>query len=606
MKKIVFLFILTVFLSSCWDDQEKKIIKNYETVVIGTWTVDLNDKYIWYTKGAKQIMLATKSPGRINYLKKNLWDKVYAWELLASLWSEEAKSWYNTAQNIVGKLVTLKQNTTKALDSQIDATKVKIESVKAQIKWIDTGLKDTKSITTSQLNLAKANLKETKNELAIKKENILAGAQSSITHTSIISINTVGFVENLLWMDKKNDNFNNKIDNYLWRKDSNQLSNTEELFRKLKPVYLDYKTFYDKEIEDKKPSEQKIMEWLKKAKNLLEKEKKILDETYTVIDNSIENINMPATMINDLKSKVTTLWQNIEKTLLSTSWETMLWVSWTIENLKNFETQKRKAISILEKQVIQYESMALWKVNNVSTKQQVTILWLKEANSGLKALIAQKNAKLKEIDMKISEALWQKSQSRVMINNWNIIAPFSGIIVNKMSEEWQIINAWMPIYELADNSIIKIKISVPKKNISNLSIWDELNVVVESTNKTYVWKISNISLSANIITKKYEVELKLSNDKKDIPVWEMVVVSFNLEDISNENLNQNIIKIPNSAIIERFMTPWVYILVNNTVEFKQIKILKMWEFYSNVEWLEIWKKIITKWKENIFDWEILK
>jgi hypothetical protein len=54
------------------------------------------------------------------------------------------------------------------------------------------------------------------------------------------------------------------------------------------------------------------------------------------------------------------------------------------------------------------------------------------------------------------------------------------------------------------------------------------------------------------------------------------------------------------------MTPWVYILVNNTVEFKQIKILKMWEFYSNVEWLEIWKKIITKWKENIFDWEILK
>jgi hypothetical protein len=46
---------------------------------------------------------------------------------------------------------------------------------------------------------------------------------------------------------------------------------------------------------------------LKKAKNLLEKEKKILDETYTVIDNSIENINMPATMINDLKSKVTTL-----------------------------------------------------------------------------------------------------------------------------------------------------------------------------------------------------------------------------------------------------------------------------------------------------------
>ena len=606
MKKIVFLFILTVFLSSCWDDQEKKIIKNYETVIIGTWTVDLNDKYIWYTKGAKQIMLATKSPGRINYLKKNLWDKVYAWELLASLWSEEAESWYNTAQNIVGKLVTLKQNTTKALDSQIDATKVKIESVKAQIKWINTGLKDTKSITTSQLNLAKANLKETKNELAIKKENILAGAQSSITHTSIISINTVGFVENLLWMDKKNDNFNNKIDNYLWRKDSNQLSNTEELFRKLKPVYLDYKTFYDKEIEDKKPSEQKIMEWLKKAKNLLEKEKKILDETYTVIDNSIENVHMPATMINDLKSKVTTLWQNIEKTLLSTSWETMLWVSWTIENLKNFETQKRKAISILEKQVIQYESMALWKVNNVSTKQQVTILWLKEANSGLKALIAQKNAKLKEIDMKISEALWQKSQSRVMINNWNIIAPFSGIIVNKMSEEWQIINAWMPIYELADNSIIKIKISVPKKNISNLSIWDELNVVVESTNKTYVWKISNISLSANIITKKYEVELKLSNDKKDIPVWEMVVVSFNLEDISNENLNQNIIKIPNSAIIERFMTPWVYILVNNTVEFKQIKILKMWEFYSNVEWLEIWKKIITKWKENIFDWEILK
>ncbi len=614
MRKIAILLLLSLVLASCNSEEKVEIKKNYKTVEVWTWMVNTSNNFIGYTKWVSQAMLATKSPGRITYMWKKVWDKVFAWELLASLDSSEAKSWYNTTNKIVNNLYSIRDKTAKAFDEQIKAMEAKIESVKAQVVWVSTGLEDTKNITEKQLETAKTNLEKTKKELETKKENILSWAKSSLTYTKIIWVNSMDFVEYLLWMDKNNDDFNNKIDEYLWKKDSNQLKSTEELYKNILAIYNDYKDFYNNKIEGKNPTEETLIEWLNKADNLLSKLSKLLDETYIVVWNSIENIYFSGTMISDLKNQITNLWTKVEQTILSTEWWQMIWVKWSLENLKNFESQKQKAISLLEKQVEQYEAMALWQVNDVTTKKKLASLWLEEAQAWLQALIAQKDATLREVDTKITEAIGQRDNASIMISNWNIIAPFSWIVTNKMSEVGQITNAWMPLYEIADNRKIKLKISVPVSIISNLKTWEKLDVNIESLNKTFVWVITNISLSANPITKKYEVELTLNNKKWQIPVWEMAIVSFNTDFLNNgphptsplKGEEQEQLRIPNSAIIEKFMTPWVYILENNVVKFKKIKITKMWEFYSEIEGLELSQKIITDWKENILPWEVLK
>jgi hypothetical protein len=67
----------------------------------------------------------------------------------------------------------------------------------------------------------------------------------------------------------------------------------------------------------------------------------------------------------------------------------------------------------------------------------------------------------------------------------------------------------------------------------------------------------------------------------------------------------NTIIVPNNSIISDFMIPSIYVINSGIVELKKIKILKFWENYSQIEWLIIWDIIITDWKENIFDGEIL-
>jgi hypothetical protein len=54
------------------------------------------------------------------------------------------------------------------------------------------------------------------------------------------------------------------------------------------------------------------------------------------------------------------------------------------------------------------------------------------------------------------------------------------------------------------------------------------------------------------------------------------------------------------------MIPWVYVFDWKKAHFKNIKILKMGQYFSEVEWLNPWEKVITDWKENIFDWEELR
>jgi len=619
-KKIIFLIILSLVLTSCGAKEKKvKIHKNYKISEVSTWVVNVSDNFIWYTKWVNQAMLATKTPWRITYLKKKIWDKVFAWELIASLDSQEAKSWYNTANKIIANLIKIKEKTSKALDEQIKAMQAKKKSVEAQVDWVSIWFEDTKKITQSQLETAekwletaKLNLEETKKELDNKKENILTWAKSSLTYSIILATNSIDFLKNLFWMDQNNDEYYNKIKFYLWAKNTNQLRQTRDLYRKINPLYIEYKKYYEEKIENKNPDEEILLEWLNKAKILLNEIKKILNESYKVLNNSIENVYFPIATINSLKQQIILLGENIEKTILSTDWWLMLGIDWSLENLKNFETNKNKALSLLEKQVelaekkvAQYKAMAAWQVNNVETKKKIANLWLLEINSGIEALKAKKQATLSEINAKIAEAIWKKDQSSIMINNWNIIAPFSWIVTNKMSEKWQITNAWMPIYEIADNSKILLKVSVPASIISKLRKWDKLDVIIESKNKTFTWIISNIWASANPITKKYKVEITLDNKKWIIPVWAMAIVSFNTDFISWEKKKINSLRIPNKAIVEKFMVPWVYILDWKRVIFKKIKIKKMWEYFSEVEWLKAWEKVITDWKENIYDWEIL-
>ena len=617
MKKAILLLILTsLFFSSCSKQEEKKVEKFYKTVSISTWSIENTETYVWYVKWKIQTMLATKAPWKITYLAKKVWDRVYKWELLASLDSAEAKTNYATADSIVDSLYALRESTIKSFDEQIKATKEKIAQAEAWLKWITTWLNDTKNITKNQIETAKlavqtakTNLEETKKTLATKKENILAWAKSAITQNIILSENIIDFVDKFLGITEENKHYNDRFEDFIWAKDLKNKEEAKALFKQIRPIYLEYKKYYKENIEWKNPSEQVLISWLKKAINISEKLKKLLDKTYDVLDDSVPNTYLPLSMINSYKAQVSKFWSQLEQTLLSMSWDTMVWLKWTLENLKNFESQKQKAISLLEKQLeiakqqlAQYESMASWKVNEVSTKKEIAEKQLQEAKAWLQALIAGKQAKLKELDSKIAEASWKRNLSAVYISDWKIYSPINWVIVSKMAEIWQVVWAWMPIYTVASDKNVEISIDLPKFITDNLKLYQK--VWVEINNKSYTWTITELPNVANMITKKIPVKITVNNSKRDITIWAMAKVKFKTK-IKNTNSDKWLL-IPQDAIVQDFMIPWVYIIENNKAKLQKINIISCSKNYCLVNWLKPNSTIITQGKENIYDWEILK
>ena len=633
LQKILILIALLFVITSCGEEEkESEIKKSFSTYTVTTWRVASENSYVGYTAWKKEVLLSSKVPWRIVYMRKNVWDSVKKWELLAELDGAEAKVWASNAASIVGSLYGLKKETARSFDGQIKALQSKVDQVQAGITWVKIGLEDVKKITSAQLltaqswvaqaklwlETAKVNLEQTKKDLLSKDDQILAGWKSAILQSVILYKNIIDFSDKFLWITKKNKKLNDKFDDYLWAKDSVQLDNTEKLFLKTSSVFEEYYNYYLEKIEDKNPTKEEIIQWLELAKKTAEAEKVFLKELYTTTDNSIENIYFPIEVINEYKKNISVFGSQVESSLLSVDGGVTVWITGSLENLKSFNTWKDKALALLEKQVElaksqlntaektykQYQLTGSSEVNKVQTQKNVSVSQLAEVKAWIQALKAQKQAALKEIDTKIAEANGWKKSAWVMIQNGKIFAPFSWVITSKMWEEWQVTNAWMPLYWIADYSQLKVKISVDFDTYRFLKKWKKVNISLSGTDYKTTGKISLISKTAHKFSKKYDIEVEMKNPKGVIPIGAMVEVWIQIKSGSNKKTIENSL-VPNEAIISKFMLPYVFVNKDWIATLIPIKIIKMWEKLSEVSWVKSLDTIIVDWKENLSDGEKL-
>ena len=617
MKKILIItIILTILLSlsSCNNEVKKISTKYYSTGSVFTGSINTEDSFVWYIEWKQMINLAPKVGWRISDIYVKEWDYVKKWDLLAKLDSLEAKVWYSSADSIMNSLVSLRQSTSNMFDEQISAMKQKVEQAKLWEKWVQEWLSDTISITNAQLKTAKtwvetakANLEHTKGVLETKETHIYDNLKDAVVQSVILDTNIIHFVDTLLWVTEANKDKNNSFEDYLSAKNSSYLTKAKTKFLEANKMYLDYKSFYDNKIDWKNPDKETILKWINDWTLLVEKLKTLLSLTYNVLDNSVENTYFTIDTINNYKNNVSVFWNNLESSLLTVSWEYILWLKWSKQGLDDFNKSKQMQIDLLNKQLTlaentlaQYQAMSEWKLNEVSTKSKVSSSQLDEAISWLAALKKQKESQLKEIDTKINEAKWQKNNAWAMINAWIIKSPINWVITSKTWEVWQVVWGWMPILAVSNNDSLKLDISVSDEQSKDISIWDKVLLEISWLDKQTTWKITNVFPSKDLITKKVWIEISLDNLWNKIKIWSYTKVIF-----ENTSKNNWII-VSNNAVISKFMIPWVYVLKDWVVKFKNIEIIKQNDSFSEVKWLKVWETIILDWKENIWDGEVLK
>ncbi len=655
MKKTLLLALLlsSFLLTSC--GQKEEVVKKYfDTASVESGSISDGNSYVGYTDSFNTIMLAAKMWGKVVSINKEVWDKVSPNELVAQLDWSEAKTWFNSRENIITQLQILKSSTSDTFDKQILAAGEKVKQVQngidmasIWISWTTAGLSDVQNITTEQLKTvqtqiaqaktgletAKLNLSNTQDSLDQKKSDIYNNSKNAISNANNLAVWLIDFLDNFYWITDANKYKNDSFEVYIWAKNTSLKTDAENQLRILMSKFAIAKSM------DLSTNEN-IEKALNYYNSLFSGDiRNLLKTTYSVLENSISSSSFPESVINSYKSQTNTLQTNLEQVILTVQWNYFLGLKGSIDSISSFKKESKNGIDMLQKQVelaqkwidtlnqtyIQYQAMRAGQITDISTKKQVSNsqkslaqnqLW--EALASIEALKQQKISSLKQIDAQIAQVQWGQNDASVMIDNAKVISPISWTVIKKMAEVWQVVWWGMPIIVVATDTDIKVMISIPDDIKQNVSIWNTVKVEIEWHDKQVEWTITNILPTLDPITKKTQVEIKISNPDNKIKIWSYVKVY--LAD-SKTDAKTGLI-IPNKAIVSDMLVPGVYIIEEQQekciwdakcvsaklkkAKFVNIKIVKQNDNFSLIEWLKLWDKIITDWKENISDGEILE
>ena len=619
MKKDIVLFplLVSLLLWGCNTSVKQDIdISNLKkTYTVYTWTIQSDNNYVGNLQSKNITFLSFKLPWRITNIYVKEWDIIKKWQLLATLDGNEVKVQYSSAKQMLNSLKRMYDNTKTMFEAQIKSMNSKIAQAKAGMNWLETWVWNTKNITTEQiktikkkieqakiwLSTAKINLDSTKNVLKQKEKDVYSNAKTSIATTKILLNNFLIFTDQLFWISDKNKHKNDAFEQYLSAKNTALKDNIKTSWRLLNSQYsqwvkdtqvlLDDINSSNSVVDDDKLKD-RIYANLNTTKKLLISARWLSKLVYTAIDSSVSSSTFLASMINAYKTQAITFQNNIESALLTAKWNFLLWVKWSIQAIDNFKKQSKMQLSLLEKQYElananyetakqtydQYLAMWKWQIDEVNTKYEVAKQQYQEALKWLQALKGQEQVQLSQIKSQIDQVKWNKNLAAVNLWNIKLYAPYDGVITKKIWDIWQVVWAWMPILQIADYKNLKWVFFLPIEEVDKLKIWDK--VIVKWLWEIATWEISVIYPSANIMSKKVQVEVNLNKVPRNWILW-MFITAY------PKNLNFKWLLIPYSFVHYSYWNS--YVLLEDWKTIKQ-QFITLWVCNTDYCIVKSWLK----------------
>jgi membrane fusion protein (multidrug efflux system) len=135
--------------------------------------------------------------------------------------------------------------------------------------------------------------------------------------------------------------------------------------------------------------------------------------------------------------------------------------------------------------------------------------------------------------------------ARKGLRDTRLSAPFSGYISKKIVDAGQNVTPGMPVVKLVDINKVKVSISVPEDDLASISEGQRVRFSVNSLgDKTFTGIISEIGVSADLISRQYDVKALVDNP--DHALLPGMVCDVFMESSSNDSslcLPANVIQI---------------------------------------------------------------
>lgn len=606
IKKILIFSMFLLILNSCTKQEIKEVTNDinpitYETFVV--WWNNLQSKVLeWNILSNNSIKKSSSILWKVSELNCEPWKEVNSETLIATITPDftdpNIKSLLNTKSSLelqLWNLEWIKLSTINNLDIQISTLNSNISSSNEQLELSKSNydlLVKQKWLTSSDLSTQietlveqEKNLQKQKAILEKSKIEDLSKVESSLENIKTTSYSTIDnillYINELYWITEEYKNNTINYDTYLSAKDSSIKTNVKTDFFKL--YNLDYKTLSWEELSN---FENDLNDLIKLANNWIKKSVAVANVfTETSINTYYNTLLWYSNWLLVLKTNLDNALKSNDS--ITNTYDTQIaWIvtsidslNWNIDNFKNNKSEST-LLSI--------------DVNLTNMKSQISSLesWINSQENNLKSLSQNKEITTKQLDNQLLSLRQNIDNLVINLSPQNIYAWIDWTISNNYTYLNTNVSPNSPICEIQSNwkNSLKLKVSSANKLSDGYiySVEKDNNIIFTGSELTLLPQIDTM-------TQNYSYETILP-EEIEFKVWDKlkVLIDYPNKDISNVDLNNEIIEVPIEYVTPRLN--W-YFIKSQTWSWEIIeKQVKIWEVnlpnIQVLEWLQLWDTLI--------------
>jgi RND family efflux transporter MFP subunit len=187
------------------------------------------------------------------------------------------------------------------------------------------------------------------------------------------------------------------------------------------------------------------------------------------------------------------------------------------------------------------------------------------------ALYKQQSASAKELDnatlqyntakAQVDAAKQMRNEINAQMQYTNVIAPFSGIVSQKILDAGNMASPGMPVLALEQSGNLQVSAAIPETQIDGIKQGGDVTVNIKSLNKTFNGNITEISPSSQFTGGQYIIKISIPAEaQQGIYAGMYVNVSIPSSKPALNTVSSNNILVPASCIVYKDELTGLYII----------------------------------------------
>ena len=173
-----------------------------------------------------------------------------------------------------------------------------------------------------------------------------------------------------------------------------------------------------------------------------------------------------------------------------------------------------------------------------------------------------------DVESKYKQAVAAENLAKKALEDCKLYAPAAGIVSGKSLEVGQNVLPGVPVFKIVDVAKVKVHAFVPESEIGSIRVGDKVQIQVGALgNKTFGGKVTNKGISANPLSRNYEIEVEILNKNEKLLPGMLAEISL------KKKSSVSGVVLPTSAVLlDENNQKFVWIVLNGCAERRNVNV----------------------------------